>query len=327
MLLFAILCYDRVSDRRARADAVRPLSGHGHYLADRRAGACQCRRRDGAVADERADPTVRQLWRVVAVGQSVGVGILLSISRDRQAAAGRLGSRISITDDHRDCGRRNGGASLSGCGVGERVSPARSVRAYSVCRDERGIESKVLAHEGFELVLITAKPVMGKELLQVLTGCAFPAGRPLAVLEDPSPTPGRSCDRPRRLYESDRCCWPRHWKVPRVILEPNAYPGMANKPVGPSRPTHFSRIRSAADCFSGRRCAWSARRFGRQFLGMSQRTRETKTGTGNVAGFRREPGGARRLICAMMEGLPVWWHSLPNLGSHPSDRRSRLRSG
>ena len=39
----------------------------------------------------------------------------------------------------------------------------------------RGLESKVLAHEGFELVLINAKPVMGKGLTDVLKGlCAMP---------------------------------------------------------------------------------------------------------------------------------------------------------
>ena len=34
----------------------------------------------------------------------------------------------------------------------------------------RGLESKVLAHEGFELALISAKPVMGRGLIDVLKG-------------------------------------------------------------------------------------------------------------------------------------------------------------
>ncbi len=39
----------------------------------------------------------------------------------------------------------------------------------------RGLESKVLAHEGFDLALISAKPVMGKGLFGALTGlCALP---------------------------------------------------------------------------------------------------------------------------------------------------------
>ncbi len=39
----------------------------------------------------------------------------------------------------------------------------------------RGLESKVLAHEGFELALINAKPVMGRGLSGAMTGlCALP---------------------------------------------------------------------------------------------------------------------------------------------------------
>ena len=39
----------------------------------------------------------------------------------------------------------------------------------------RGLESKVLAHEGFELALISAKPIMGRGLIDMLGGvCAMP---------------------------------------------------------------------------------------------------------------------------------------------------------
>ena len=34
----------------------------------------------------------------------------------------------------------------------------------------RGLESKVLAHEGFQLALISAKPIMGRGLLDILRG-------------------------------------------------------------------------------------------------------------------------------------------------------------
>jgi UDP-N-acetylglucosamine:LPS N-acetylglucosamine transferase len=59
----------------------------------------------------------------------------------------------------------------------------------------RGLESKVLAHEGFKLILISAKPVMGK--------------RPKDFTADR----GRSRDRGRRLYEpddGDGCCVDRN---------------------------------------------------------------------------------------------------------------------
>ena len=39
----------------------------------------------------------------------------------------------------------------------------------------RGLESKVLAHEGFELALISAKPIMGRGPVDMLRGlCAMP---------------------------------------------------------------------------------------------------------------------------------------------------------
>ena len=66
----------------------------------------------------------------------------------------------------------------------------------------RGLESKVLAHEGFELVLISAKPVMGKGLFGALTGlCA--TGQFVAVSENSACQTGGFGDRGRRIYESD----------------------------------------------------------------------------------------------------------------------------
>ena len=47
----------------------------------------------------------------------------------------------------------------------------------------RGLESNVLAHEGFGLALISAKPVMGKGLFGAVTGLCD-AGQFVAVPED-----------------------------------------------------------------------------------------------------------------------------------------------
>ena len=100
----------------------------------------------------------------------------------------------------------------------------------------------MLAHEGFELVLINAKPVMGKGLTDVLKGlCAMPlslwqCGRILS-------------QRQARLvigvggYTSPMMVLAAALKrIPRVILEPNAYPGLANKAVGPFVQAGVSRV-------------------------------------------------------------------------------------
>jgi UDP-N-acetylglucosamine--N-acetylmuramyl-(pentapeptide) pyrophosphoryl-undecaprenol N-acetylglucosamine transferase len=95
----------------------------------------------------------------------------------------------------------------------------------------RGIERKVLAHEGFELDLIGAQPVMGKRLLDALKGLvALPRGlwQSIGIVRR------RRADLVVGIggYSSPPVIAAAFLLgVPRVILEPNAYPGMANKAV------------------------------------------------------------------------------------------------
>src|SRR6187551_1032143 len=113
----------------------------------------------------------------------------------------------------------------------------------------RGLESKVLAHEGFELALISAKPIMGRGPVDMLRGlCAMPVsfwqcGRIL---------------RQRRAdlvigvggYTSPMMVMAAAFKgVPRVILEPNAHPGLANTAVGTFAQRVFLAFSSAAGAF------------------------------------------------------------------------------
>ncbi len=113
----------------------------------------------------------------------------------------------------------------------------------------RGLESKVLAHEGFELALISAKPVMGRGLIDVLKGlCAMPislwqCGRILSQ-QQASLVIGVGG------YTSPMMVIAAALKgVPRVILEPNAYPGLANQAVGPFVQRVFLAFESAARFF------------------------------------------------------------------------------
>lgn len=110
----------------------------------------------------------------------------------------------------------------------------------------RGLEEKVLAHEGFPLVLISAQPFMGVGVWGALRGL-------LAV--------------PRGLWQSIRLLSRRKadlvisvggytspavvlaacfLQTPRVLLEPNAYPGMANKVLSPFADRVFLAFESAA---------------------------------------------------------------------------------
>lgn len=114
---------------------------------------------------------------------------------------------------------------------------------------ERGIEAKVLAHEGFELAMIAAQPVMGRGFLRAAGALlSLPRGlwQSLALL------------RQRRVslvlgvggYTSPPVLLAaRLLGVPRAILEPNAYPGMANKVLGPIADAVFVTFRDAARYF------------------------------------------------------------------------------
>jgi UDP-N-acetylglucosamine--N-acetylmuramyl-(pentapeptide) pyrophosphoryl-undecaprenol N-acetylglucosamine transferase len=145
-------------------------------------------------------------------------------------------------------------------GTGGHLYPAVALAREFLRRDpatrllfvgtERGIEAKVLAHEGFELALIAAQPVMGRGLVKAAAALiSLPLGmwQSLALL------------RQRRAslalgvggYTSPPVLLAALLLgVPRVILEPNAWPGMANRVLGPVADLVFVTFREAAGHFS-----------------------------------------------------------------------------
>lgn len=113
----------------------------------------------------------------------------------------------------------------------------------------RGIEGKVLSHEGFELQTITALPVMGRGLSQALAGLAsLPAG----VCQSIKILKARRTELVIGIggYTSPPALFAA-WllRLPRVILEPNAYPGMANRVLGPLADRIFLAFAAAASHF------------------------------------------------------------------------------
>jgi len=158
-------------------------------------------------------------------------------------------------------------------GTGGHLYPAVALAREFLRRDPRtkvlfvgtarGLESKVLAHEGFELDLISAKPVMGRGLFGALTGlCALPVSL-------------RQCLKILRTRRADLVIGVGGYTSPmmlfaaalagvaRVILEPNAHPGMANKAVGPFAQRVFLAFESASGRSSSRSsCGTVCRRAG-----------------------------------------------------------------
>jgi UDP-N-acetylglucosamine--N-acetylmuramyl-(pentapeptide) pyrophosphoryl-undecaprenol N-acetylglucosamine transferase len=206
-------------------------------------------------------------------------------------------------------------------GTGGHLYPAVALAREFLRRDPRtkvlfvgtarGLESKVLAHEGFELDLISAKPVMGRGLFGALTGlCALPVSL-------------RQCLRILRTRRADLVIGVGGYTSPmmllaaalagvaRVILEPNAHPGMANKAVGPFAQRVFLAFESATDSFTRSKVRVVGTPIRKAFLEGIEQNRE-KSGSPHLLIFGGSQG-AKAVNTVVMEGLPGLITQLPHL--------------
>lgn len=178
---------------------------------------------------------------------------------------------------------------------------------------ERGIESKVLAHEGFELVFITAKPVMGKGLRGILSGLlCLPMGiqQSLAIL---------------RLHCADLVIGVGGYTspavlvaaalkgVPRAILEPNAYPGMANTVVAPFAQRIFLAFEAASASFDRRKVRVVGIPIRQEFLRSTRQSEESATTSGVHLLIFGGSQGAQAINSAVLDGLAVLHARFPDL--------------
>lgn len=174
-------------------------------------------------------------------------------------------------------------------GTGGHLYPAVALAREFLRRDasasivfvgtSRGIESKVLAHEGFELAFITAQPVMGKGLCDVLRGLL---SVPVGLWQSWQLLRRRHADLVIGVggYTSPTVLAAAALRgIARVILEPNAYAGMANKVVGPFAQRIFLAFESAADSFNRRNVRVVGTPIRQEFLAQ-------------IAGADRRPAGA-----------------------------------
>jgi UDP-N-acetylglucosamine--N-acetylmuramyl-(pentapeptide) pyrophosphoryl-undecaprenol N-acetylglucosamine transferase len=179
---------------------------------------------------------------------------------------------------------------------------------------ERGIESKILAHEGFELLFITAKPIMGKGVMSVLQGLlSVPVGlwQSLGILRR------RQADLVIGVggYTSPTMVAAAAIRgIPRVILEPNAYPGMANKAVAPLAQRIFLAFESAADSFNRSKVRMVGTPVRQEFLAPSG-TSETPSLIGSRVHLLIFGGsqGARAINSAVLDGLTSLMSRMPNV--------------
>jgi UDP-N-acetylglucosamine--N-acetylmuramyl-(pentapeptide) pyrophosphoryl-undecaprenol N-acetylglucosamine transferase len=177
----------------------------------------------------------------------------------------------------------------------------------------RGLESKVLAHEGFELALINAKPIMGRGPADVIRGlCAMPV----------SLWQCRTILRRRRAdlvigvggYTSPMMIMAAAFAgVPRVILEPNAHPGLANKAVGPFVQRVFLAFASAAGSFNADKVRVVGTPIRRDFLTKAVSASATQTMDRRHLLVFGGSQGAKAINSAAIEGLPELLRQRPTI--------------
>lgn len=208
-------------------------------------------------------------------------------------------------------------------GTGGHLYPAIALAREFLRRDSstkilfigtsRGVESRVLAHEGFELALITAKPVMGKGLLDVVQAML---SLPVGIWQSWQVLRRRRADLVIGVggYTSPTVLVAAALKgTPRVILEPNAYPGLANKVVGPFAQRVFLAFESAATFFDRRNAKVVGTPIRREFLEQESESQATVKGNGRHLLIFGGSQGAQAINSAVLEGLPVLMARMPTL--------------
>lgn len=183
-----------------------------------------------------------------------------------------------------------------------RKDPSATIRFIGTAR---GIEGKVLPHEGFALDYITALPLMGLSLRQRLAALvSLPKGlwQSLNLLRrhraDLVLAIGGYTSPPVVLAA---CLL----HIPRVILEPNAYPGMANKILAPLANRVFVAFDATARFFNPSKVRAFGAPIRRDFFESVVAMRAAGTEDKQTLLVFGGSGGAHAINVAMMEALPV----------------------
>lgn len=167
----------------------------------------------------------------------------------------------------------------------------------------KGIEGKVLPHEGFDLQMITAKPVMGRSWWQAVRALL---ALPLAVRQSVAILRARRADLVVGVggYSSPPVILAA-WllRIRRVLLEPNAYPGVANKATGPLADLVFLAYGAAAGSFPSGKVRVTGMPIRREFLEPREPARGDRGDKQTLLIFGGSQG-AHAINQAMVEALP-----------------------
>ena len=168
----------------------------------------------------------------------------------------------------------------------------------------RGIEVKVLPHEGFPLDMISALPVMGLRATRALLALAV---LPRAVQQAVTLLRRHGADLVIGIggYTSPPVLAAAFLlKIPRVILEPNAYPGKANMAMAPLAHRVFLAFQSAARHFSSRKVLVSGTPVRRAFLEAASCPPPKQTNDRRTLLVFGGSRGAHAINLAMLDAVP-----------------------
>lgn len=201
-------------------------------------------------------------------------------------------------------------------GTGGHLYPAVAVAREFLRRDPstrilfvgttRGIERKVLAHEGFPLQCITANPLMGKRPVEMLKALAT---LPVSVWQSLRLLKQQGADLVFGVggYTSPAMLLAAFLRrIPGVILEPNAYPGMANKAVAPLAQRVFLAFESTVQWFDRRKVSVVGNPVRRAFLETPASPSDSvKEGGARHLLIFGGSQGAKAINSAVIEALPL----------------------
>lgn len=203
-------------------------------------------------------------------------------------------------------------------GTGGHLYPAIAVAREFIRQDpatrvvfvgtSRGIEASVLAHEGFDLDLIAARPLMGKGWLERTRAVG---ALPVTLWQSLRLLKRRQADLVIGVggYTSPTVLLAAFFRrTPSVILEPNAYPGLANTVVAPLARRIFLAFESAKQFFGQATVRVVGMPVRRAFL--EARADGGRAGVSDTRHLLIFGGsqGAKAINSAVMEALPLLKH-------------------
>ena len=181
----------------------------------------------------------------------------------------------------------------------------------------RGLETKVLPREGFELVTIKASGIMGKGFRDVVRGLtAFPVAlaQCLALCRARRPDLAIGIGgyvTPPLIGASSLL------RIKRVLVEPNAYPGAANRLVSPLANIVFVSFSEAVRFFGAAKARLVGTPIRRDFVAKEGETTERAcSGDADLLPVLLVLGGsqgARSINTAMMAAVPTLLARYPGL--------------